>query len=314
MSRDFQHTLASFCGTPWAILPAKLDEIHAVLLARIARHGGDDPEPKFSAGPRGSSGDDKPFDQVGAVAVIGIRGTIMPRASMMSNFSGGTSAEQIGRAVEMAAADASVKSILLDIDSPGGAVYGIPEAAAKIAAARSVKRVVAVANPVAASAAYWLASQASEIVVTPSGQVGSVGIVAIHTDTSAADAKAGEKHTIISAGTFKAERAPYAALSESALAAWQADADQYYAMFVGAVAKGRGIAAGVVDETFGQGRMKLATDAVKTGMADRVGTLQSVLQELTTSAGAAPGGARYSAEADRRTRAVQFAEKGLPTG
>lgn len=314
MSRDFNHTLASFTGTPWAILPAKLDEMHAVLLARIARHGeANDPESRFYAGPRsGSGGDDRPFDQVGPVAVVGIRGVIMPRASMMTDFSGGVSAERLARSIDMAVADKTVSTILLDIDSPGGSVYGILEAGDKVYAARSSKRVIALANPVAASAAYWLAAQASEIVVTPSGEVGSIGIVAVHTDTSKADEIAGRKMTVISAGEFKAERAPFQPLSEAARASWQESADQHYAMFLAAVARGRGISAAQVADRFGQGRMKLAAEAVKSGMADRIGTLQSVLQELVSTAPVIRSG---SSDAERRSRAmaVQFAEAGLPT-
>lgn len=312
MSRDFHHTLASFYGCPWAILPSKLDEIHAVLMRRIGRGADAHTVPPEFAAARGSSsgGNDKPFDQVGSVAVVGIRGTIMPRASLMSEYSGGVSAEGIGRAVDAAAADKTVSSILLDIDSPGGAVYGIVEAADKIAEARAQKRVVAMANPVAASAAYWLAAQASEIVVTPSGQVGSIGVIAIHADTSKADEMAGERYTIIAAGANKAERAPYAPLSTGALLAWQEDADQYYRMFLDAVAKGRGIGAKTVEDNFGQGRMRLAADAVRLGMADRIGTLQSTLQAMVS---AAP--VRNPGESERRQRAmaVAFAEKGLPT-
>jgi hypothetical protein len=109
---------------------------------------------------------------------------IVPHADVMTEMSGGTSVDGFLEQLNAALDDDQVGHIVLDIDSPGGAVDRIPEAAAQIRAGRAKKPITAIANTTAASAAYWLAAQASELVVTPSGQVGSIGVYAAHDDIS----------------------------------------------------------------------------------------------------------------------------------
>lgn len=220
----------------------------------------------------------------GSVAVIPVRGVIASRASMMTDISsgGGASSEAIDQAVKAALADDDVKAIVLDIDSPGGNALGVDEAAARIFEARGTKPIVAQVNATAASAAYWLASAAQEIVVTPSGMVGSIGVYTVHEDVSAALEKLGVKRTLIGAGKFKGEGV-VEALTEEAIAARQNDVDTYYGMFVDRVAAGRGVKSQDVRDGFGQGRVVLAAAAVAQGMADRVGTLDETLSRFGVS-------------------------------
>src|SRR6185295_35537 len=133
----------------------------------------------------------------GVVAVIPIMGTISHRAEAMQAASGGTSTEKLSQRFAQAISDPKVRGVVLDIDSPGGTVAGTPELAAQIRAARGSKPIVAFANAQAASAAYWLGAQADEFLVTPSGEVGSIGVFATHEDQSAAAATAGVKMTLI---------------------------------------------------------------------------------------------------------------------
>src|SRR5690606_12609791 len=109
-----------------------------------------------------------------------------------------------------------VGTIVLDVDSPGGGVYGVAEFAEEIYKARGQKRIVAVANSMAASAAYWIATAADELVVTPGGEVGSIGVYMLHEDWSGAYEKAGIKPTVIKFGENKAEGIDVEPLSESA--------------------------------------------------------------------------------------------------
>lgn len=283
--QNFPHVLAAFYGTPFAILPAKLQEIEAVLWRRIAgNEQKSEPvafdEDDFDPPPQEKQ---KAYKLQGAAAVIQVYGTITPRPSLFSSWSGGTSAEGIGRAVEQAAADPQAEAIVLDIDSPGGSVFGLPEAAGKILAARKSKPIYAVANHVAASAAYWIATQAHTIAVTPAGQVGSVGVLWAHTDVSAFEEKIGYKTTYITAGQFKAEGASEFPLSEEARAERQRVVNEYYGMFTAAVVKGRGVKAERVEKDFGQGRMRLAAEAVELRMADRVATLEQIVAEVNAT-------------------------------
>ena len=275
----YQRILTAALSEPWAIQPAKLDAIMAFLEAKAA---GVPVEP-MAALPRPMDPDGDGVARVGSVAVIPVRGTLTPRANLMTHYSGGTSAEAITRAVRAAAADRAITGIVLDMDTPGGAVAGIPEAAAAIRAARGGAPIVAVANHLAASAGYWLASAADRIAVSPSGEVGSVGVVAVHRDYSAANARAGVRPTYITAGRHKAEGNADAPLSGEAAAYLQAKVDGWYQQFVTALASNRGISAALVEERFGQGRTFGPAEAIARGMADEQATLEEVVASLQRS-------------------------------
>jgi hypothetical protein len=131
----------------------------------------------------------------GAVAVIPLTGVITPRGSFLSMLFGGGGGGLIDfrDTFRQAVADPDVGAIVIDIDSPGGLVDLVPETAAEIRAARGEKPIISVANTMAASAAYWIGSQGDEFVVTPSGDVGSVGVYMVHEDWSGFNAGDGHR-------------------------------------------------------------------------------------------------------------------------
>lgn len=223
----------------------------------------------------------RPAPIVGGIAVLPISGTIMPRGGgFFFELFGLTSAESIGQKFAAAVADSSVGAIILDVNSPGGSVQGIDELSKQIFDARGSKPIVAVANHLAASAAYWIATAADELVVTPSGEVGSVGVFAAHTDISQALERDGIKTTLISAGKYKVEGNPYQPLSEEAQAAYQARVDQYYSMFTGAIARNRATPVADVRAGYGQGRAVGAKEALSLGMVDGIETIQQTIDRL----------------------------------
>ncbi len=279
----YPHVVQAVFGRPWAIMPETLQVI--VDLARFRAEGGRLSEEEIAerlssaqeaAGPRSGG------RRTGAVAVLPLYGTIVPRAGMMVEMSGGTSIERFRAAFREALADESVGSILLDVDSPGGMVDGVPEIADEIRAARGRKPMAAVANTLMASAAYWLASATDEIIATPSSAVGSIGVFTAHDDLSAAYEQAGIRTTLISAGKYKTELADVQPLSDEARAALQQSVDDTYALFVGAVAKGRGDTSANVRNGYGQGRVLTAQRAVTAGLADRVGTFDEAAARLAS--------------------------------
>lgn len=277
----YQHVLRAVRDTPWAIRPEALLVIQDVITQRVQG----EPLTDDQIQARIQSARPAPIaSQHGDVAVLPLFGVLMPRASLMSQMSGGTSVEQFTRDLADLVADPTVDTIVLNVDSPGGMTDLIPEAAQQIREARQVKRVVAVANTDAASAAYWLAAQATELVVTPSGSVGSVGVYAAHQDFSAKLEREGVQTTLISAGRFKTEGNPFEPLSADALAAVQARVDEFYGMFVADIAAGRGVSTEDVRSGFGEGRMVTANQAVAAGMADRVETLDGVVARLSGAA------------------------------
>lgn len=281
MPHEIDRILAAAAETTWAIDEGKAREIVQLLALRAGTGAGgtwdgEDNEPVYAAetvkGTRGT------------VHVLRLHGTIMPRGGMMARMSGATSMEQFGKAFDEAASDANAQAIVIDIDSPGGAVDLVSETADKVFAARRPDRpIIAQANTMAASAAYWIASAADEIVVPPSGMVGSIGVRGMHDDLSEAFAMAGIERTIIAAGPRKAEGV-HGPLDEAARKHRQAQADYFYGMFTADVARNRGIDETVVradpeseKRHFGGGRGYPGREAVRLGMADRVATFENTL-------------------------------------
>lgn len=212
----------------------------------------------------------------GDVAVVPVMGVLTQRGGWF-----GMSVESIRANLRTAVADPNVKAIVFEYDSPGGEVSGIEELATEMRQARSAKPTVAVANSMAASAAYYLAAQASEVLVTPSGEIGSVGVYAAHEDWSRALDQLGVTVTLVSAGEGKVDGNMFEPLTDEVRADMQMDIDRYYQMFTSAVAKGRGVA---VDQVRNEWKAKVygAKEAVSIGMADAVGTLDDAIRRANS--------------------------------
>jgi len=138
-------------------------------------------------------------------------------------------------------------------------------------------------GPEAASAAYWIGSQATKFYVTPSGEVGSIGVWSMHVDYSRANEQDGIAVTFVSAGEHKVEGNPHEPLSDEARAEMQRSVDETYREFVAAVARGRNVTPAKVLADFGNGRMLTARAAVQAGMADAVKPFEAVLTEVAAS-------------------------------
>jgi signal peptide peptidase SppA len=290
----YERIISAVVGQPWAVTERIRVVIQDVLSARSR---GDRIAESVVAEAVAAKKPKPNSNRQGDAALVSVYGVITQRADIFTEWSGGASTESIGREIDAAVADAKVRVIVLDIDSPGGGVYGVEELALKISAAAKEKKIIAVANSLAASAAYWIASAASEVVVTPNGEVGSIGVYQIHVDNSQAIAEAGQKVTIISAGEKKTAGHPYGPLDELAASELQTGVNDYYDKFVRAVARGRNVSIKAVREGFGNGGVLRAEAAVKEGMADRIATLDDVLAKYGTTIETAQ---RYSAENLRR--------------
>ena len=284
-----QLLVAEFLATPWALMPERLNAMYGV----IAR---------WSVG---SIASDETMHRIqnervlrdtrrqaasavssGGIAVIPLYGVVTQRGNMVDDVSGpgSISTQQFAAALRQALADESVSQILIDIDSPGGSVYGVSELADEIASARTQKPVVAIANSLAASAAYWIGCSASEFYVSPGGEVGSIGVWQAHFDHSQAFASEGVKPTLISAGKYKVEGNPYAPLDEDAQAFMQSRVDDYYTTFTKAVARGRGVPISQVRDGMGQGRVLGADAAFAQNMVDGIATFDDVVKKMRRDA------------------------------
>ncbi len=254
----------------WAIRPETLRLLQLHMRGEAA-------EVSTVEGPQAAAG---PLSPSGPVAVISLRGVITPFPTFSLFGRGSDGLVGFRRNLREAVSSPDVGTIVINIDSPGGSIDLVPETAADVRAARDVKPVIAVANTMAGSAAYWIASQATELVVTPSGDVGSVGVFILHEEFSEMDKRIGIETTLIKAGRHKAEGNPYQPLSEEARNHFQEVVDRTYDTFVGDVAQGRGVSTSKVVRDFGEGRMLRADLAVAAGMADRVEPIEEVLAGL----------------------------------
>jgi len=216
------------------------------------------------------------------IAVLPLYGVVTQRGNMVDDISGpgSTSTQQFTSALRQVLADDTVGQILIDIDSPGGSVYGVAELASEIVKARAQKPVVAVANSLAASAAYWIGCLASEFYVTPGGEVGSIGVWQAHFDYSKALEEEGVKTTLVSAGKFKVEGNPYVPLDPEAQAFMQSRVDDYYNAFIQAVTVGRGVSVDDVRNGMGEGRVLGADAALAQRMVDGIASFDDVLARM----------------------------------
>ncbi|HEY3694073.1 S49 family peptidase [Phenylobacterium sp.] len=211
------------------------------------------------------------------IAILPLHGALAARGS--------GSMETFRNRLSAAAANPEIGAIVIDGDSPGGTVAGTAETGAAVKAAAQVKPVVALADTLVASAAYWICSQASQIWMTPSAEVGSIGVIGVHFDVSSLLETNGIKPTLIKAGKFKAELTPFEPLTPEARDNVQAQADASHADFIRAVAEGRKTSIANVADNYGQGRVLGANRALDLGMVDRIGSMADVLASLRTSTG-----------------------------
>jgi len=281
MSKQYPQIAAMLFASEWAILPSKLETMIAAFDSRAA---GGALGPEELAAIVGQ--DARPEPQAPKkVAVVPLFGAIVQHAGMVTERSGGTSAESFAATITRASLDPEIGSIVIHANSPGGSTYGIEEAANAVYAARQRKPVYTAVNSVAASAGYWIASQADQIYITPGGEVGSIGIVSVHRPFGAGDGENAAQATIIATPAAKGLMAM--PMSDELRAEIEQRHANKYAKFVGAVARGRRTTTErASSEAFGGGRMVLAEDAVKAGMADGVATVGEVIRMAIDRLGA----------------------------
>lgn len=315
MPNELGGVLAAIRAQPWAILPDYLEAIEALAaraladpsLAAVANDGHED---RLRAHIASVAAVGTPLDGArmstvrDGVAVVPLLGPIFPRANLVNSSAGGTPLDAVMRDFRVAQAARDVDRVVMLVDSPGGVVSGLGEAAEAIRAAQ--KPVTAFVTGMGASAAYWLASQAAEMVLEPAASVGSIGVVASISRQEAPGADGRRTHEVVS--SYAPRKRPDVT-TEDGRAAVQEEVDALESVFIAAVAKGRNVPVSVVRQEFGQGAMVAARAAVERGMADRIGTLESVLRGTRRTGEVTTGGGRRAlaaAEIETRRRAAEW--------
>lgn len=213
----------------------------------------------------------------GPVAIIEARGPLFRRANLFTAISGASSYDIMRRDLQAALDDPSIRSIIVNYDTPGGEVTGVDELAKAIRAGKAIKPIVAYVGGSAASAGYWLASQSTEIVIAETAILGSIGVRAALQDTSKKDAEAGRVEFISSQSPGKRTDLS----TDEGRGRIQRTIDALADVFIATVAEGRGVKPDDVIAKFGGGDVLIGSAAVAAGMADRLGTFEAVIKELS---------------------------------
>lgn len=258
--------LAAIQSELWAITPEALNQVVAVA------QGFGDPEAVATKLGR-------PLDNTrtvtvrDGVAVVPVIGPVFRYANLFTEISGASSIQTLAKDLQTAVDDPAVKAIVLEIDSPGGQVAGVSEFAAQIRAANAVKPVSAYISDIGASAAYWIASAAGEIIAADTARIGSIGVV-----MQAVTGEEPDTIKFISAQSPLKQADPG---TEAGKEQYQKTVNALADVFINTVADNRGVDADTVINQFGQGGMLLAADAIAAGMADRLGSLESLIASLS---------------------------------
>ncbi len=207
-------------------------------------------------------------------AVIAIHGILTKKPGAFDDFLGMTSYEKIQEEIEGALSNKDIETILLDIDSPGGEVNGVFDLADFIYESRAKKRIIAIANDDAYSAAYAIASSAERVFVSRTSGVGSIGVIASHIDQSGFNEKCGIKYTTVFAGSRKNDLNPHEPITSESLGSLKKEVDRLYEMFLQLIARNRGLSIEKIRST--EAGLYFGENAVEIGLADRITILSSI--------------------------------------
>ena len=267
---------------PWAITP----EMHSVILDIYAKHVmGDRLDAEGLAALEEKLGrklenERKPYSVVDGVAVLPLVGVMAKKANMFIRISGGVSTQIFAQEFIQALNDPQVRALVINADTPGGAVEGTPDLAEVIYNARGTKPMIAWSDGTIASAGIWAVSAADKVYISSDVVVtGSIGVVTQHTDYSKRQKKAGVKTTEITAGKYKRIASPYSPLSSEGKATIQGQLDYIYSGFVDTVAKHRGMGVEEVLDRAADGRIFIGRQGIEAGLVDGIKSFNEVMQE-----------------------------------
>ena len=274
--------LADIVYGPWAITP----EMHSVILDIYAKHVmGDKLDAEGLASLEANLGrklenERKPYSVVDGVAVLPLVGVMAKKANMFMRISGGVSTQIFAQEFTHALNDPDVRALVINADTPGGAVEGTPDLAEVIYNARGTKPVLGWSDGTIASAGIWVVSAVDKVYISSDVvPTGSIGVVTQHTDYSRQEKKNGVKTTEITAGKYKRIASPYSPLSNEGKATIQGQLDYIYSGFVDAVSKHRGMDIEDVLSRAADGRIFIGRQGIEAGLVDGIKSFNEVMQE-----------------------------------
>jgi len=265
---------ALYCET-WLIRPEMHKTLSDIAVAHSEGGALEDAQHKLASAMK-KNPKAKEYGMAGSTAVVPVEGVIGRKFSNTLRSSGVVSVDVFERLIRVAADDDDVSSIVLSFDSPGGIAMGVPEAAAAVAYANTIKPVIAYADGLMDSAAYWLATNASAIYATESAKVGSIGVYLALLDQSRAAEMAGLKVEMIKSGKYKGMGYPGTSLTEPQREMLQSKVDKLGDKFRSAVRRGR--ARDISDDVM-QGQSFSVEDALANGLIDGVSDMAKAVRD-----------------------------------
>jgi len=281
----------------WAIIPQQLAPLQQLVLERW-------PEAVEAARGRQVS---VPASEIrvtpGGTAIIPVQGVTSKNPGLLTQLWGGVSTRDIAAMFGAALGNSTVKSLILLIDSPGGTVDGTEELAGTIFQGRGQgKPIVALADGMMASSAYWIGAAADMVFATgETTTVGSIGVVARHVDLSKANEQAGITVTEMTAGHFKRVASAFAPLGEEGRQYLQNQLDYIYETFVNAVARFRDLSLEADDQgaiPWADGKVFTGSQALRAGLVDGTASLSQLLAIIEEN----PAGFLARAKIDKQIR------------
>lgn len=251
----------------WAIQPEMLETIIAIASRDASLADFEQALQKKDADPLAGT---RRTDIRDGVAIIPVIGPIFPRANLFTSISGATSIQTLAKDFTVAIESKDVGGIIFYMDTPGGEVTGVNEFQAMVRAARSIKPITAYVYGLGASAGYWVASAAGQIVISETSIVGSIGVVA-------GVQPSGKAIEIVSSRAPKKRMDPE---SDEGKAEILKRIDALEEVFVNAVADNRGVTADTVVNKFGQGGVLVGKYALEAGMVDKIGSFEGTLEDM----------------------------------
>lgn len=213
------------------------------------------------------------------IEVIPVHGVLVSRGAHLNPCENMTSYEGLRAQIKQAVADPMVERIVLDIDSPGGSAVGAFELAADIRAMSQQKPITGLVNFMAYSGGYLIGSACSELVVSRTSGVGSIGVIASHMDRSKMEEGLGVRVTTVFAGAHKNDLSPHEPLTEQSLRVLQDIVQESYELFVSAIADYRGLSIEVIRAT--EAALYRGQKGIAAGLADRLQSPQDAVDELS---------------------------------
>lgn len=283
MRNEAYHLLASYANAPMLLAPGMEAQVTTRIESLVASEDYQLMQTSATASSALAESDDeywatdewysryRPYIVENGILMIPISGVLLHRFAYAVN-GWATGYAYIERALRRGMDDGNVRAVALVLDTPGGHVAGCFELSDLIVSLRDVKPIRAFASDHAFSAGYALASAASQIIISRSGGVGSVGVVTMHVDYSKMVDQMGMKVTFIFAGKHKVDGNVYESLPDSVKARIQERIDRIYGIFVALVAGNRGMEEDAVRAT--EALTYDSSEAVPIGFADRIGEIE----------------------------------------